>query len=323
MSTPLLAVAGLRVGFPAADGRRLVLRGIDFEVAEGTAYGIVGESGCGKSMTAHAILGLVPPPGSIVGGTIAYRGQDLVSANPDAWAGLRGRHIAMVHQDPSAALNPLFTVGSQIRAIMRRHGRARARETRERAVSLLGELELADPAALLDRYPHELSGGMQQRVLLAMALAGDPDLVIADEATTALDVTIQAQVLALLDRLRRKRGLTLVIITHDLGVVAQTCDRVAVLYLGRIVEEGDPADIFLEPHHPYTRGLLKARPGERTQRTPLAVIPGSVPADATNIEGCAFRERCAFAMACCRIEDPAVRRLSDRHRSACHLEGEG
>ncbi len=322
MSTPLLAVTGLRVDFPGPGGRRLVLRGIDFEVEEGMAYGIVGESGCGKSMTAHAILGLVPPPGSIVGGAIAYRGQDLVSGHPNAWSGLRGRHIAMVHQDPSAALNPLFTIGSQITAIMRRHGRARAREARERTVSLLGELELADPATLLDRYPHELSGGMQQRVLLAMALAGDPDLVIADEATTALDVTIQAQVLALLDRLRKKRGLTLVIITHDLGVVAQTCDRVAVLYLGRIVEEGDPGDIFLAPHHPYTRGLLKARPGEQTQRTPLAVIPGSVPADATNIEGCAFHERCAFAMTACRLEDPAVRQLSDRHRSACHL-GDG
>ncbi len=321
MSTPLLSVTGLRVGFPGPVSRRPVLRGIDFEVEEGTAYGIVGESGCGKSMAAHAILGLVPPPGSIDGGSIAYRGQDLVSGSRHAWAALRGRHIAMVHQDPAAALNPLFTIGNQITAIMRRHGRARASEARERAVSLLGELELADPAALLERHPHELSGGMQQRVLLAMALAGDPDLVIADEATTALDVTIQAQVLALLDRLRRTRGLTLIIITHDLGVVAQTCDRVAVLYLGRIVEEGDPGDVFLAPHHPYTRGLLKARPGEQGERTPLAVIPGSVPADATDIEGCAFRERCAFAMDSCRLEDPAVRWLSDLHRSACHLEG--
>ena len=321
MTAPLLKVDDLQVGFPTPQGRRHVLRGISFEVEEGTAYGIVGESGCGKSMTAHAILGLVPQPGSIDGGRIVYRGSDLVAGDETAWSSLRGRHIAMVYQDPSAALNPMFTIGSQITAILRRHGRATGSDARERAAVLLGELELPDPGAVLGRYPHELSGGMQQRAMLAMALAADPDLVIADEATTALDVTIQAQVLALLDRLRRKRGLTLIIITHDLGVVAQTCDRVAVLYLGRIVEEGDPENIFHSPHHPYTRGLLAARPGEQPHGTPLAVIPGSVPTDTSGIRGCAFRERCGSAFAPCHVSEPPDRPLSARHRTACHLYG--
>ncbi len=321
MSGTFLRVDGLRVGFPTPRGRREVVRNISFGIEEGTAYGIVGESGCGKSMTAHAIMGLVPRPGSIDGGRIVYRGTDLVAGGRAAWSDLRGRRIAMVFQDPGAALNPLFTIGSQITAVLRRHGAAAGRSARRRAAALLGELELPDPDDVLGRYPHELSGGMQQRAMLAMALAADPDLVIADEATTALDVTIQAQVLALLDRLRRTRGLTLIVITHDLGVVAQTCDRIAVLYMGRIVEEGDPADIFHRPLHPYTQGLLAARPGEQAHGTPLVVIPGSVPTDASRIRGCAFAERCGSSFGPCRVSEPPERFVSPRHRTACHLYG--
>jgi oligopeptide/dipeptide ABC transporter ATP-binding protein len=228
----------------------------------------------------------------------------------------------MVFQDPSAALNPLFTVGTQITAVMRRHRMASGGAARRRAAGLLAELGLPEPEAMLERYPHQLSGGMQQRIMLAVALAAEPELIIADEATTALDVTIQAQILELLENLKRERDLTLVFITHDLGLVAEICDRIAVLYMGRVVEEGDPADIFHDPRHPYTKGLLAALPNDQPWRQPLNVIPGMVPSGTDVIAGCAFAPRCPFAMAACQRIDPPDIRFSRRHRAACLLYDE-
>lgn len=308
--------------FPTPRGDVHAVRGISFAVEKGQVFGIVGESGCGKTVTGRAILRLVPPPGRIAGGRILYHGEDLVAKSEPAMRALRGRRIAMVFQDPSAALNPLFTVGRQLTGIMRRHGVATGAAARRRAVELLGELGLPSPADVIDRYPHQLSGGMQQRVMLSMALAAEPDLIIADEATTALDVTIQAQILELLSKLQRERALTMLFITHDLGLVAEICDHVAVLYLGRIVEEGDPTSIFHDTRHPYTRGLLAALPKEQTWGKPLSVIPGSVPAGTGAIAGCSFAARCTVAMDRCRALEPPDVRFSDRHRAACHLYGD-
>ena len=318
----VLAVDDLRVHFPTPQGDVHAVRGVSFTVEEGRIFGIVGESGCGKTVTGRAIMRLVPSPGRIVGGTILYHGENLLAKSEPAMRRLRGRHIAMVFQDPSAALNPLFTVGRQLTGIMRRHRIATGEAARRTAVELLGELGLPNPALIFDHYPHQLSGGMQQRVMLSMALAAEPDLIIADEATSALDVTIQAQILELLLKLQRERGLTMLFITHDLALVAETCDQIAVLYMGRIVEEGDPKSIFHRTRHPYTRGLLAALPDERTWRKPLRAIPGSVPAGTTTVSGCAFAPRCADAMDRCRRLDPLEMRFSDRHRAACHLHGD-
>ena len=315
----VLAVDDLRVSFPTPRGVVRAVRGVSFTVEEGRIFGIVGESGCGKTVTGRAMMRLVPPPGQIVGGRILYHGEDLLAKSEPAMRRLRGRRIAMVFQDPAAALNPLFTVGRQLTGIMRRHRIASGEAARRRAVKLLGELGLPNPAAIFHHYPHQLSGGMQQRVMLSMALAAEPDLIIADEATAALDVTIQAQILELLLALQRERGLTMLFITHDLALVAETCDQIAVLYMGRIVEEGDPESIFHRPRHPYTKGLLAALPDEQTWRKPLRAIPGSVPPGTATVSGCAFAPRCADAMDRCRELDPVEVPFSDRHRAACHL----
>ena len=322
MAQTILSVEDLSVSFPTPYGKLTAVRGISFDVEEGQVFGIVGESGCGKSVTGRAIMGLVPSPGRIDGGRVVYHGEDLVSKNEAALRAVRGRRIAMVFQDPAAALNPLFTVGTQITGIMRQHRIASGSAARERAMGLLGELGLPSPADVFERYPHQLSGGMQQRVMLSMALAAEPDLIIADEATTALDVTIQAQILDLLSTIQRERALTLIFITHDLGLVAEICDHVAVLYMGRIVEEGDPEAIFHDTRHPYTKGLLAALPNAQAWGQPLNVIPGSVPSGTDPITGCSFASRCDSVMATCRTNDPPDIRFSDRHRAECHLFGD-
>ncbi len=321
MKETVLSVEGLHVRFPTPEGELAAVRDVSFDVEKGQVFGIVGESGCGKSVTGRAILRLVPPPGRIAGGRIFYHGENLATKSETAMRALRGRRIAMVFQDPSAAINPLFTVGQQITAIMRRHRIATGAAARARAVELLADLGLPSPQDNLDAYPHQLSGGMQQRIMLAMALAAEPDLIIADEATTALDVTIQAQILELLSRLQRERDLTLVFITHDLGLVAEICDQVAVLYMGRIVEYGDPKSVFHDTRHPYTKGLLAALPNERAWGRPLDVIPGSVPSGTSHLAGCSFASRCASAMDACRVVDPTEIRFSDRHGAACLLYG--
>lgn len=322
MDEALLAVEDLEVRFPTPQGELHAVRGVSFAVRRGETFGVVGESGCGKTATGRAILKLVPRPGRITGGRILYHGKDLAPSREADMRRLRGRRIGMVFQDPSEALNPLFTVGQQLRGIMRRHRIATGAAARERTFALLNELGLPQPADTVRRYPHQLSGGMQQRVMLAMALCAEPDLLIADEPTAALDVTIQSQILDLLFRLREERGLSVVLISHDLGLVAEACERVAVFYLGRIVEEGSSEDVFRRCRHPYTRGLLAALPERQTWGRALRVIPGSVDARAGERAGCAFAPRCGHAMPICARIDPAPVGVGAGHRSACHLHCE-
>ena len=319
MTKVILSVEDLRVNFSTPKGELSAVRGVSFNVKEGQVFGIVGESGCGKSVTGRAIMRLVPSPGKITANRIQYRHSDILKSSESDMRTLRGRRIAMVFQDPSAALNPLFTIGAQISAIIRQHRIATGNAVRLRAINLLAELGLPSPTEIFDRYPHQLSGGMQQRAMLSMALAAEPDLLIADEATTALDVTIQAQILELLSKLQRERGLTLIFITHDLGLVAEICDHIAVFYMGEIVEEGTPNCIFHSTRHPYTKGLLGALPGSQSLGKPLKVIPGSVPNSTTQFTGCSFANRCESVMADCRIVEPPDVLFSTNHRVSCHL----
>ncbi len=318
-----LAVEDLEIRFPTPRGELHAVRGVSFEVRQGEMFGIVGESGCGKTATGRALMKLVPPPGRIARGRILYHGEDLAPKSESEMRELRGRRIGMVFQDPSQALNPLFTIGRQLERIMRRHRIAAGAAARERAQDLLHELGLPHPAGILRSYPHQLSGGMQQRVMLATALCAEPDLLIADEPTAALDVTIQSQILDLLLALREERALTILLISHDLGLVAETCERVAVFYLGRIVEESTASDIFAHPRHPYTRGLLSALPEQQSFGEALHVIPGSVGTIFGERRGCAFAPRCGHAMTVCASVDPTPIPVGSTQRSACHLHREG
>ena len=317
--SPLLAVEDLEVVYTTPRGDVHALWGVSFEVEKGKIYGIVGESGCGKTATGRAILRLVPPPGRITEGRILFHGEDLVPKSESAMRSVRGKRITMVFQDPSAALNPLFTVGQQLLAIMKRHQVAFGSELTRRAVQTMEELGLPSPREILDRYPHQLSGGMQQRVMIAMALCTEPDLIIADEPTSALDVTIQSQILDILVEQQKRRGLSIILITHDLGVVAETCDEVAVFYSGRIVERGGVREIFRHPRHPYTQGLLGALPKPQHCGDPLRVIPGSVPTNLEPIQGCAFANRCEHTMDRCWQTRPPLLDFSETHSAACFL----
>ena len=315
-----LAVENLEVCFPTPRGELHAVRGVSFEVGRGEMFGIVGESGCGKTATGRAIMKLVPRPGRIAGGRILYHGEDLAPKSESEMRGLRGRRIGMVFQDPSEALNPLFTVGRQLERIMRRHRIAAGSDARERALRLLGDLGLPNPADIVRRYPHQLSGGMQQRVMLATALCAEPDLIIADEPTAALDVTIQSQILDLLLTLREERALTIVLISHDLGLVAKTCDRIAVLYLGEIVEQGTRERVFGAPGHPYTQALLASTPVPDPERRRRRIsLHGSVPSPADPPPGCRFHTRCPHAMTICRTRKPPPHRLGEDHWAAFHL----
>ncbi len=319
MTEPLLMVADLQVVFPTPHGNVRAVNRVSFEISPGQIYGIVGESGCGKTATGKAILQLVPPPGIITGGRIFFRGEDLLKKSEQEMRLLRGRRIAMVFQDPAAALNPVFTIGQQLLGIMKHHKIAYDNGRRQRAIELLGELGLPAPESILNRYPHELSGGMQQRAMIAMALSAEPDLIIADEPTSALDVTIQSQILDLLVRLRHERGVTIILITHDLGVVAETCDAVAVFYLGEIIERGTACDIFHHTKHPYTRQLLASLPNPNKWGQDLNVIPGSVPTNFEQIEGCPFETRCSVRLEICKSTNPFNVKFNDSHQAACHL----
>jgi oligopeptide/dipeptide ABC transporter ATP-binding protein len=306
---PLLRIDDLTVAFPG-DGRELVaVRGLSLEVGAGEVVGLVGESGSGKSLTALAVLGLVPPPGAIRGGSISLAGRELRGLPEAEYRRVRGARIGLVFQEPGAALNPVLTIGTQIVEAIRAHRDLPVREARERATTLLDRLAIPDARERLRAYPHELSGGQKQRALLAVTLASDPELLIADEPTTALDVTVQAQVLDLLERLRRERNLGILLITHDLGVVARSCGRVVVLYAGEVVEEGTTAQVLRAPAHPYTRGLLASVPrlGETAEAGALATIPGVVPSLAARPAGCPFHPRCAERRPECeRVEPPWV-----------------
>ena len=308
---PLLEVRDLHVGFPGEAGEVLAVRGVSLSIEPGETLALVGESGCGKSVTALSLLRLVAPPGRIVSGEIRFRGRDVLALDAAGLQALRGREIAMIFQEPMTSLNPVFRVGDQIGEVHRIHRGANAAAARRAAVALLGRVRIPDPERRAEQYPHELSGGMKQRVMIAMALACDPALLVADEPTTALDVTIQAQILDLLRALQRETGMAVLLITHSLGVVARFAQRVAVMYAGQIVEEAPVRELFRAPAHPYTRALLRAlpRPGVRGR---LEAIEGTVPAPEDLPPGCAFSTRCPEVLPRCAGEAPPVARVAGR-----------
>ncbi|SEC43628.1 peptide/nickel transport system ATP-binding protein [Rhizobiales bacterium GAS191] len=320
MSEALLSVRDLKTHFFNADGVTRAVDGVSFEIAAGETLGIVGESGCGKSVTALSVMRLLPPRvARIVGGEISFEGQDLLSFDEAEMRAIRGNRIAMIFQEPMTSLNPLLRVGEQIAEALRIHTGAGRREARAKAAEMLRLVRIPDAERRLDDYPHQFSGGMRQRVMIAMALACDPRLLIADEPTTALDVTIQAQILKLLIELKARTGAAVILITHDLGVVAETCQRVIVMYAGRKIEEAQVDALFDRPAHPYTRGLMAAtpRPGLGGDRRRLAEIPGLVPSLREPIAGCAFAPRCPLADDRCRRESPAFGEIAPGHGVAC------
>jgi len=314
----ILDVRGLRTFFYTHNGVVRAVDGVDLGVGRAECLGLVGESGCGKSVTALSILRLVPtPPGRIVGGQVVFEGRDLLALSEREMRKVRGADIAMVFQEPMTSLHPALPVGFQIAEAIRTHGRVGKAEAAERAVELLRHVQMPSPGERARDYPHQLSGGMRQRVMIAMALACGPKLLIADEPTTALDVTIQAQIVELFQRIRAESRLAMLLVTHDLGLVAQMAERVAVMYAGRIVEVAPVRAIFRGPRHPYTRGLLRSIPrlGARSGR--LAVIPGTVPDLAARPRGCAFRPRCERAVSRCATDAPHLFDASADHRFAC------
>jgi oligopeptide/dipeptide ABC transporter ATP-binding protein len=314
----LLEVEHLYVKFFTRRGVVHAVRDVSFEIGRGETVGLVGESGSGKSVTAHALMGLIELPGKITGGDVRWKGESLVGDGAAATLRrVRGKEIAMVFQDPMTSLNPLFTVGTQIGEVLRRHLGMRRRAAHERATELLDLVGIANPKERVDQYPHEMSGGMRQRVLIAMALACEPELLIADEPTTALDVTIQAQILELVADLQQRLGLSVLLITHDLGVVAGLCDRVAVMYSGKIVEMAPAEDLYHRPGHPYSAGLLRSTPRLDIVTPRLVSIDGSPPDLVSPPNGCAFAARCALAVEQCLDATPGLRIHSETRRVAC------
>jgi oligopeptide/dipeptide ABC transporter ATP-binding protein len=318
MSEPLLHVDGLTTVFDVTPRPVVAVNDVSFEIRKGETLGLVGESGSGKSVTAFSIIGLVQPPGRVAAGRVMFQGRDLVSLPDAELRQVRGAGIGFVFQEPMAALNPVMRVGAHIAEALLVHGLASKADARDRAVDLLRAVKITDPDKRVDDYPHQLSGGMRQRVMMAVALACKPPLVIADEPTTALDVTVQAQVLDLLRDMKRQFDLSLLLITHDLGVIAETADRVAVMYAGRIVEQGAVRDIFRDPRHPYTRGLLASIPGGAAGSR-LQAIEGTVPNLASLPPGCSFGPRCGSHMAICDTAFPARTPVAGEHTVRCYL----
>ncbi len=315
---PLLTVQDLGVNF-VGDGKvARAVEGVSYEIGAGETVCLVGESGCGKTVSALTILGLVPiPPGQVVGGKVLFEGQNLLELDEEEMQKIRGNRIAMVFQEPLTSLNPVFTIGNQIQEAIEVHERVEPEVLRERTIQLLKDVGIPSPEARLNDYPHQLSGGQRQRVMIAMALACNPDLVIADEPTTALDVTIQAQILRLFETLQQTRSMSVLYITHDLGVVANIADRVYVMYAGSIVEQGNAAQIFSQPCHPYTRGLLASLPTRAKRGRRLHSIPGAVPDPAHKPAGCPFHPRCQHAVETCKSRFPEMSDYGDGHLSRC------
>lgn len=314
---PTLAISGLRAGFPGPQGLVPAVDGVDLTVPRGTIVGLVGESGCGKSVTALSVLGLLPPNGQVAGGTIDFGGQDLLTLPPDALRRLRGDRIAMIFQDPMTSLNPVYPVGRQVAEVLRLHRGLDRKAAKARTVDLFHQVGIPDPAARYDAYPRELSGGLRQRVMIAMAMACEPELLLADEPTTALDVTIQAQILSLMGDLRREHGTAILLITHNLGVVAQLCDLVYVMYAGQIVEAAETFALFREAKHPYTQGLRKAIPALEGGQETLYTIRGTVPDLRCPPPGCRFCPRCDRATEACAQSVPPLRDVGGGHFVRC------
>ncbi len=314
----LLRIEGLRTTFRTPMGPIAAVDGVSLSVAAGKTLGIVGESGCGKSMLSLSVMRLVPQPGKIAEGRVMFDGQDLLALSPDAMRAIRGKRIGMIFQEPMTSLNPVFTVGDQIMEAIRAHDRKASKdELRARAIAALDRVRIPAASRRLDEYPHQMSGGMRQRVMIAMALACGPDLLIADEPTTALDVTVQAQILDLLRDLQAESGMAIILITHDLGVVAEMADNVAVMYAGRVVERASGTEIFDDPQHPYTLGLLGSIPKLEETHDRLLAIEGAVPPPFALPSGCRFHPRCVFATAGCASGEIALRPLGTHHEVAC------
>jgi peptide/nickel transport system ATP-binding protein len=320
MTAPLLSIRDLRTWFYTESGVARAVDGVSFDIGAGETLGIVGESGCGKSVTALSILRLIQPPGRIEPGSrIEFEGKDLVTLGDEEIRGIRGNRISMIFQEPMSALNPVFTVGDQVAEVARVHAKLGRSEAWKRAVEMLALTGIPDADSRAKQYPHQLSGGMRQRVLIAMALMMKPALVIADEPTTALDVTIQAQILDLLVDLQKKIGTSILMITHDLGVIAETTSRVIVMYAGEVVEQADVDELFAKPHHPYTEGLMHSMPHIGHDQERLNVIPGTVPAPTDWPQGCRFRDRCPYSWERCEQEHPPLYPVGGAHVSRCHL----
>ncbi len=317
----ILDVKGLQTSFFTDDGEIPAVDNVDFHIREGEVLGIVGESGCGKSVTSLSIMGLVPsPPGKITGGEILFQDKDLTKLSEKKMREIRGNDIAMIFQEPMTSLNPLFTIGNQLREAIKIHKKDWSKQQiQERAVEMMNLVGLPRPEGLMKEYPHQLSGGMRQRVMIAMALLCDPKVLIADEPTTALDVTIQSQILKLIKNLNERLNTAVLLITHDLGVVAESCERVVVMYAGKVVEEGPVHTIFNDPQHPYTKGLLESVPDMRFKKERLYSIPGNVPKPGTIKTGCKFAARCEFAFDRCIGETPELYQTADDHQTRCFL----
>lgn len=330
----MLKIKNLTIGYQTDHGVVKAAREVNFEVKQGQIIGLVGESGCGKSTALYSILGLIKQPGKILGGQILYNGKDLAGSNEEQWRRIRGKEISMIFQDPMTTLNPAFRVGEQIREVLANHRIIRPDQKNwfqrrklkkaeiERVVEIMREVGIPSPEQRYQEYPHQFSGGMQQRMLIAMALACEPKLLLADEPTTALDVTIQAQILDLLKRINKERGTGIILVTHDLGMAAEFCHEIAVMYAGQIVERGPTDEIIEHPKHPYTQGLLKSIPRISDEKNRVEPIPGNV-VDLTELgDECAFYSRCSFAEPSCKNAIPMIS-WSDNHQVRCALYGEG
>src|SRR5215469_7018831 len=322
MSEPVLSVRNLRVEFLTRHHALRAIDGISFDIAKGEVLGVVGESGAGKSVTGLAVIGLIDPPGRITGGEILLSGMRIDHLPAEELRRVRGKRIGMIFQDPLTSLNPLYRIGDQIIETIKTHTNLSDTAARKRAIDLLAEVGIPAPDKRIDGYPHEFSGGMRQRVVIALAICAEPELIIADEPTTALDVSVQAQIIALIKRLGRDHGTAVMLVTHDMGVIAETCDRVAVMYSGRIAEIGPVKDVVQHPHHPYTKGLMGAIPTLGPQGERLVQIPGAMPRLDAIPKGCAFHPRCAYAFERCRAERPEPM-PAGQSQAACWLVGEG
>ncbi|MGJ5022178.1 ABC transporter ATP-binding protein [Bradyrhizobium oligotrophicum] len=318
MTAPVLSVRNLQVEFATRRGILRAIDGVSYDIAKGEVLGVVGESGAGKSVTGLAVIGLIDPPGRISGGEIQLSGLRIDNLPPEEMRKVRGKRIGMIFQDPLTSLNPLYRVGDQIIETIRTHTNLTDQQARKRAIDLLAEVGIPAPEKRIDGYPHEFSGGMRQRVVIALALCAEPELIIADEPTTALDVSVQAQIISLIKRLGRDHGTAVMLVTHDMGVIAETCDRVAVMYAGRVAEIGPVQEVIQNPLHPYAKGLMGAIPTLAGEEKRLVQIPGSMPRLSAIPPGCSFNPRCSAAFDRCRVDRPEPLRQGTQ-AVACHL----